>query len=293
MSMIRQRKKYLFLAMLAGICLSFIPSVCVIFSMDRKIKNLTDYITDFEAQEKEQREITAYVLKRDKKAGDVIEAADLKKIMLKIERNEKLKETSREELVGKSCRVDIRADTIPAMELLTDSANPAEDIRELYFSYIYFPVFPEIGDYVDIRISFPTGEDYIIASHKRVLKEKGKKNAENEETKFLLQVKQEEILRLSSSYVDSLLYEGTNIYAAPYIDGFQEEAAITYPVNQQVFELMGWDPNIYDRISFPKEENYRKTLEKNLEGYRKETVHMPNLISQKEEILEKEIEFFE
>jgi len=70
-------------------------------------------------------------------------------------------------------------------------------------------------------------------------------------------------LLLSSAKVDVSIYTGTVLYSAFYASGFDNDEIMTYPVNNYVFSLGQWEPNIKE--TFPQEMcDKREALEKNL-----------------------------
>ena len=126
------------------------------------------------------------------------------------------------------------------------------------------------GDYVDVRITYPSGEDYIVANHKEVLDIHVEENEQNQvQTKNILcmRVSEEEILRLASAYVDTVCYPDTRIYVIAYLDQFQQVGTVNYPVNPHVYQLLGWNPNVLDYEASGQEEQKRNILEENLLMY--------------------------
>ena len=125
--------------------------------------------------------------------------------------------------------------------------------RYLELSDIRLPESVHTNNLIDIRISFPTGEDYIVLNQQRVLSLLN----EDEGTSvcgIALNLSEEDLLRLSSARVDENLFEGTYLYAVIYQADFENAAVTTYPVNPQVFTLMQWDPNIVSLFTVKEQE---------------------------------------
>lgn len=99
-----------------------------------------------------------------------------------------------------------------------------DDERYQHFDFISAFVGINNGDLVDVRISFPNGEDYIVISHKEIINvdEKG----------IVLRVNEEEILKMSSAQIDVNKYEGTKIYAVKYVSDSQKPAISYYLLNE-------------------------------------------------------------
>lgn len=119
-----------------------------------------------------------------------------------------------------------------------------DDLRIHKYTYIELTEKMKKGDYIDIRISFANGADFILLSKKQIgdivygNPEMGSENA------LWLYMTEEEILRLSSGAVDAYLNEGSVIYAISYVEDSQKEAYVTYPVNDVVRQMIADDPNI-------------------------------------------------
>lgn len=153
-------------------------------------------------------------------------------------------------------KTDLTANTI-----LTDSIVYAEemitnDIREGEYSFIELPSKIEVGDYVDIRIQFPTGDDFVLFSKKEVKDVAG--------VTMWVDVDEGEIMTMSSAIVDAYV-EKAKIYAMPYVDEhMQEDAQMTYPVKLNVKELIQKDPNIVNIAKLNLEQQNRARVEENL-----------------------------
>lgn len=136
------------------------------------------------------------------------------------------------------------SDTADDIILETEKTEEAvaDDLRIHGFPYIQLTNHLAPGDYVDVRISFANGGDFVLLSKKKVqgigpLREDGT-NA------IWLTVSEEEILRLSSAVVDAYLNEGSSIYAIQYVSEKQKEAIVNYVVSDFIKQLMEEDPNI-------------------------------------------------
>lgn len=124
-----------------------------------------------------------------------------------------------------------------------EQPQPLEDDLRIHgFPYIKLTSQLSEGDYVDVRISFADGGDFILLSKKQIqslapLREEGA------DALWLL-VSEEELLRLSSAVVDAYLNEDCSIYAIEYVSDTQKAAVVNYVVNDVVKQLMKNNPNI-------------------------------------------------
>ena len=127
------------------------------------------------------------------------------------------------------------------------------------FPYIKLTENLKVGDYVDVRISFADGGDFILLSKKQI---QGFSPLREGEYKALwLIVSEEEILRLSSAVVDAYCNEGCSIYAIQYVSDIQKEAIVNYVVSDTIKQLMEEDPNIVERAENVQEYSLWKEYE--------------------------------
>lgn len=136
--------------------------------------------------------------------------------------------------------------------------NLTRDVRSVEYAAIELPSRIKKDEYIDVRIQFPTGEDYIVFSKKKVVDTQG--------LTLWLDNDEGEIQSMSSAMVDAYLNAG-KLYALRYVDGeTQEKAEITYPVNKAVLERIKVDPNIVDIAKLNLEKQNRAALESNLQA---------------------------
>ncbi len=119
------------------------------------------------------------------------------------------------------------------------------------------------GDYVDVRISFPNGADYVVLSRKCI--------EDLYDGNMVLLVAEDELLAMSSAGRDSNQYTDCRVYAVKYTQDFSDATERDYPVNAAVLKRYGWDPNVqengYDGSSLLKYADKRSELEKSMESW--------------------------
>ncbi len=137
-------------------------------------------------------------------------------------------------------KVSVPAGTIVTKEMIADStADISNDIRIQEFNMISLPSQLKTGDYIDIRLSLPTGQDYIVLAKKRVI--------DSTETGIWLRLSEEETLTMNNAIVESYRIIGSKIYAREYAEpGIQAAATPTYPVSAAVLQLIQYSPNIVE-----------------------------------------------
>lgn len=135
-------------------------------------------------------------------------------------------------------KVDVPQGTIVTKDLLVEVGQETKDSdRVLEYNMIVLPSKLKNGDFVDIRISLPTGEDFVVLSKKEVLG--------TTDTCVWLKVSEEEILTMNNAIVEAYIIEGAKLYATMYIEaGLQDALTQTYLVSPDVMSLILKDPNI-------------------------------------------------
>ena len=103
-----------------------------------------------------------------------------------------------------------------------------------------YPVGMLPGAYIDIRIRFPFGQDFIAFSHRKIHQMNG--------PVLKLIFSEQDIYTYSSMLTDKVMY-GAQLYAVEYIDTGSQQAADTfYPLNHNQQELLMKNPNALDIV---------------------------------------------
>lgn len=283
--------KKLLIAACIGAAVAGIPFLMMYFFSSRHAKQYQKERNAYREELEKIQNIETCVLKNSVLEGEKIKEKDIDTVFLFVEENQFVETVRKEDFIGKYARVDLSKGTVLNLNLCKDGEKLTKDMRIQDFSYITIPDYIKSGEYVDVRIVFPNGEDYLVVRHKKVL-ENIYENAEtatgsainpsnatsgiqpsslqNAERTARFCVTEEEILRLASGYVDSIYYEGTMIYVNKYVDSLQESGEANYPVNPDVFRLLGWDPNIWKAEISKTEKEKREILERHLNRFQRE-----------------------
>lgn len=159
----------------------------------------------------------AYVFADNLIEGDTIVSSDLLLVDVKGE-SAPIDSFSgdRSELVGRRVRINAEKKTIVTESMLMDEVdtNPGLSERLQEFNMFLLPSDLVEGDYVDLRITFPSGENYIIVSGKEI-KKLG--NTVDSNT-FFVQLDEEEIIRTTAAILESYMSDGIKIYATKYVE---------------------------------------------------------------------------
>lgn len=109
--------------------------------------------------------------------------------------------------------------------------------RMVEYNMLVLPTKLMAGEYIDIRLQMPTGEDFIVISKKYV--------EDTDASTVWLKMSEEEILTLNSAIVEAYIMKGAKLYANTYIvAGEQDEAAVTYIPTKGVRDLISNNPNV-------------------------------------------------
>ncbi|BCJ93084.1 hypothetical protein acsn021_06530 [Anaerocolumna cellulosilytica] len=141
-----------------------------------------------------------------------------------------------EDLEGKSYKIDLKAGFYLTKDMLLDY-DLTDDMRKLDVVFNEIPIGLEVGDYIDVRISMPLGQDFCAMPHKKVVAING--------STIKLIVTEKDCYTYESMKTDLSIYSATKIYATQYVEaGIQEASIAYYPVTLEVLETLIKDPNI-------------------------------------------------
>lgn len=185
------------------------------------------------------RTIEGWVPTRDIPAGNRIGAGDLKRVELPADSVPADLLKSQEDIAGKYAKISLSSRTPLTETLLYEEEPIPDDLRWREMAFVQLPQTLKEQDVIDIRIQFPTGQDYILLSKKKV-------ETLNSET-LTVTLGEAEILSLSSAIVDAYIHKAS-VYALAYVEpNLQGKPVPTYPVSEGVMELIRKDPNIVQK----------------------------------------------
>lgn len=168
-----------------------------------------------------------------------------------------------EDAVGKVAKLNIPAN-IPILNcMLTDEVKTG--VSEVEVSYLNLNTNLKENDYVDIRIKFPNGEDYIVCAKKNL------KYLNLAAANVFLWLPEEELLLLSSAAVDAHM-NGGRLYTTKYIEPSTQKAnVVTYQPSLSVIREMASDPNIVDKAKLSLSVEARLLLEERLKAFQNDS----------------------
>lgn len=141
-------------------------------------------------------------------------------------------------------KVDMHANSVLTRGNVTSADNISTDtVRREEYNMIVLPSQLETGDYIDIRLVLPTGQNYIVVSKKQVTIPTV--NNVPSESSIWVNLSEGEILLLSNAIVEAYRIEGAKLYANIYTEpGTQQAAIVTYTPSKEVADLIENNPNI-------------------------------------------------
>lgn len=161
----------------------------------------------------------------------------------------------KDDIVGKYSKVSISPGTpITTDMVMKDKILDSE--RDIDITANRWPIGLKVGDYVDLRITYPRGEDFIVLSHKRVM------SMVNQTIK--INASEEEQVLYQSALVDFYLSRGygSDIYLTRYIEpGIQADAKVFYSIPTRIATVVAQDPNIVDKAQVSVAKNLRSTID--------------------------------
>lgn len=235
-------------------------------------KTLRKQVNYYKKQEEDTQYLTVWTLRQKLDAGEELTRSNLQEAHVQLQEADQLTNvTNIEQLIGQHAKTKLDKGTLVQPDLFYVGESTMDDVRVKELTSVKLPVQLKDGEYVDLRIGFPDGEDYIVVKHKKVIG-----LLRNEESQQLegvrLELSEEELLRLSAACIDVEDYENTTLYAIQYLEDFQEEAVLDYPVNSKVYTLLQWDPNITGRMTLQGEKKKRALLESHLRQYKRASI---------------------
>lgn len=252
--------------MAAGALFAAIPLVGLLASERRRAQQTTESLNYYEKLHEQYSYASFFVLTKDVTAGEELTADMIRE--QRVQSAEELlavQSFTKEDLLGKRLKVSLTKGAALSTDIVYEGTAVADDERRVELCEVYLPQTLRENEFVDIRITFPNGEDYLVVGHKRVYRMI--RDDEGEVSALQLRFLEEEQLRYQAACVDTKMYEDTRLYAVQYTGEFQPAAQVYYPVNRAVFRLMQWDPNIEELFVVTGEQERRTLLETELEPY--------------------------
>ncbi len=241
----------------AGLLCIILPAG--IFTGYLKVKSIYEDRIEIMSEALQQYTVTVYVASAEIKAGDIITGTTV--TVTETLSGQDKKNFMSETDIGHKALVDIPAGTHILKNMIAEEAM-GDSKREVEFSLNLAGENIKEGDYTDIRLRYPNGEDYIVVSKSCISRIDMVKGY------LYLNLSPDEIHLMSSALVDCFLKSGTYLYTTKYIAAsYQESSFVTYTPNEDVLSLIQQDPNVLEAARDYLSEGKRAGLEERLETY--------------------------
>ncbi len=141
-------------------------------------------------------------------------------------------------------KVDMNAKTVITSSLIARGDEvTSNDLRKEEYNVVSLPVDLAPGEYVDVRLTLPNGQNYIVVSKKKVTIPVV--NGQYVSDTIQMNLTEEEIMIMSGAIVESYKTKGSKLYATRYTEaGLQDAATMTYYPNKDVQTAIQNDPNV-------------------------------------------------
>lgn len=212
-------------------------------------------------KEKEEKAslVTVYVLSKNLRSGEEFTQSDLKTTQV-TKTNAPTNYLTPSDLGEKNmAKIELTSGTVLSKEMVyTEDDKIGKDVRKQEYNMLILPTDLETGEFIDVRLSLPSGQDYIVVSKKKV--EIPNIGGVDSTDTIWINLSEDEILSMSNAIYDAYKVKGSLLYVNRYTEaGMQEAATPTYPVNREVLELIQGDPNILTNAKNALFERYNDT----------------------------------
>lgn len=187
-------------------------------------------------------------------------------------------------LIGKLCKIALTPGTPITQDMLMTEIIE-DTLRDTDIIAGKYPAGTKVGDYLDLRITYPYGEDYLGISHIRV--------ESLNDTTIKVYLDENQLLTYQAMLVDWYLTKdtGTSLYLTKYVEpGLQRAAQTYYTVPTNVANIMKEDPNAVEEAMSSAKALKRSTLEKQRDAAKSSLFKTGEDAATKEELAKEDAE---
>lgn len=270
MSVIRHRRRNMILSGLMGLIIGVMAMTATAYGFRYKAAEVLNLGHTVIEEAPIAQLVPLMVAARPIAQGAIIEIEDIKEIDVGVETSVTRDFATAEEIIGQMAVLDIDINLPLTRPMFFQSTVAHQQDRIFEMGFVELPYNLSERDVIDVRIAFPTGQEYVVLSKKQVVAYH--RQSDNiHEGLLSLAINEKEALSMSSALVDKFLIEGTRIYTVKYVmPEVQERATADYPVNPYVQTLLKTSPNIKDLKDLENSLAERQALDKALS----ETAHL-------------------
>ncbi len=228
---------------LFGFLVAVIIAAVVVALLYMRVKGLKEEIVKIQ-KENEVALVQVYAVTQDVQKDEILTAsedADQKFALISVPAqqvpdnaitpanlDELYKDESSEEY-QMTAKLDLSKNTVLTTDMVEKSSESGT-FRMGEYTMISLPSKLNAGDYIDIRIAYPTSADFVVLSKVKV-------QDANTNT-IWLKLAESQMLLLNEAIIESYIVDGTKLYASQYVDAAQVELNATYVPNSTVASLI-------------------------------------------------------
>lgn len=208
----------------------------------------------------------AYRLVSDVKSGEEIDASKVERVKIAVDNLPSDYAGDDVDITVCKSKIDLQAGTALGKSMLYQGEGIENSTRKVEYNMLTLPSTLKVGDYIDVRFTMPSGQNYIVVSKKQI------KNIK--ESTITLYLTEDEILMMSSAIIESYIMKASNLHVYQYVQaGMQESSTPTYSVNSDVYQLImnnyqkGINIEDYSKINDSYNTTLRQIIEQELGQY--------------------------
>lgn len=228
---------------LFGFLVAVIIAAVVVALLYMRVKGLKEEIVKIQ-KENEVALVQVYAITQDVQKDEILTAsedADQKFALISVPAQQvpdnaitqanldKLYKDENSDEYQMTAKLDLSKNTVLTTDMV-EKSNEAGTFRMGEYTMISLPSKLNAGDYIDIRIAYPTSADFVVLSKVKV-------QDANTNT-IWLKLAESQMLLLNEAIIESYIVDGTKLYASQYVDAAQVELNATYVPNSTVASLI-------------------------------------------------------
>lgn len=206
-------------------------------------ENTYSSLSDEEKNMMLETEVTQYIVRNNENC-EILYDEDLDQYYILVPNTDNNYTKEMLETMPLIAKIDLYANTVITPEMFSEGQLTSDDVRTQEYNVIVQQSQLATGDYIDVRLRLPDGQDLIVVSHKEITIPE-LDDGTLSTTSMLMNLSEEEILMMSCAIVESYQMNGSMLYATKYVEpGIQDAATPTYLPNEETIVLINNDPNI-------------------------------------------------
>ena len=208
-----------------------------------------EVLNNYKLEDKEGNEvITEYknnnatlYLSRDGSKYELKQEEETESYYIEVNREKEYVELATVPVIAK---VDMNKNTVVTTEMISKSnEKTTDDLRKVEYNMLSLPSQLQTGEYIDIRLALPSGQDYIVVSKKQV--EIPQVSGVDVADTIWVKLTEDEIITMNNAIVDAARAIGSVLQVTIYTEaGVQDAATPTYVPSREVAQLIQNNPNI-------------------------------------------------